>query len=69
MNFTAVLEIWTDDKVVMLVIEIGGHYLPEQLDMTVRDEVVEAVQYGYPEYKVLDLVAVIYKGEIQWSEM
>lgn len=67
-SFQALLEIWVDGKIQYIIIEIGGNHIPKQMDIEARESLTEVIKEGYTQYTVLDLIGIMYKGNLIWQD-
>jgi methyl coenzyme M reductase gamma subunit len=62
------MEIWKDNSIQYLAIELQGNILPSQTIMEDRDTMLELVSNNYLEYEFLDLVGVGMDGQTIWND-
>jgi len=65
-QFVALFEVWSDEQIKYLPIQIEGDFIPLQEDMEARGNLVEAVSQG--EYEVLDLISVVQDEIVIWKD-
>jgi len=62
-TFVCVIEVWHEDKLGYIAVELTGEHPPKQED---AEEVCDMVRDSYSEYHVIDLVSVLHKGDKLW---
>lgn len=67
-HFTAIMEIWKDNSIQYLAVELQGDILPSQTIMEDRDTMLELVSSNYLEYEFLDLVGIGMDGQTIWND-
>jgi len=71
-KFDCLLEIWQDNQLKYIVIDFhgGSMSLPKQDDIDDRDDIVEKAKEAFPpEHEILDLVGIVYEGDVIWQDI